>query len=106
VSDRNKSTEEQTKLSNTSRLVRLVNTSPRSQSESCIGAASGAKLAYSRKSAGQKGLPPGLKGWLDDVILPILIGDVLSDNSGEFNSRGLCDAIRYLRALFAKLAVA
>ena len=105
MSDRNKSTAEQTKLPTTSPSVRLVDTSPRSLSESCNGAVAGSKLAYAEKPTGRKALSPGLKGWLDGVILPILIGDILHDNSGEFNSRGLCDAVRYIRALFFKPAV-
>jgi hypothetical protein len=82
------------------KTVRLVDTSLRPQAESCNAAEAAAQLQYVEKPAGRKGLQPGLKGWLDGVILPILIGDVLDDNSGEFNSRGLCNAIRYLRALF------
>lgn len=87
-------------------VVRLVDTSSRPQLESCNGAEAGSKLAYAEKPARRKGLQPGLKGWLDHVILPILIGDIFHDNSGEFNSRGICDALRYLRALFFKPAVA
>lgn len=103
MSNRNKSSAK-TMLSTTSRSVRLVRIS--SQSEPCNGAEAGSKLPYAEKPAGRKALQPGLKGWLDGVILPILIGDILHDNSGEFNSRGICDAIRYLRALFFKPAVA
>lgn len=94
------------KLSTTSRSVRLVRTSSQSLSESCNGAEAGSKLPYAEKSTGRKGLQPGLKSWLDHVILPILIGDIFHDNSGEFNSRGICDAVRYIRALFFKPAVA
>jgi hypothetical protein len=86
--------------------VVLVDTSAPTLKASCNGAEAGSKLPYAEKSAGQKALQPGLKGWLDGVILPILIGDIFHDNSGEFNSRCLCDAIRYIRALFVKPAVA
>jgi hypothetical protein len=105
VSDKNKSASN-TKHSTASRPVRLVRTSSQSLLESCNGAEAGSKLPYAEKPAGRKALQPGLKGWLDGVILPILIGDIFHDNSGEFNSRGITDAIRYIRALFFKPAVA
>jgi hypothetical protein len=80
--------------------VVLIHNLPQGMTDSCNGTEAGSKLLYPEKSAGRKALQPGLRGWLDGVILPILIGDVLDDNSGEFNSGGLCNAIRYLRALF------
>ena len=86
--------------------VVLVDTSRPVQVGSCAPKELGSQLPYAERSAGGKVLQPGLKGWLDDVLLPILVGDILSDNSGEFNSRGLYDALRYLRALFFKPAVA
>lgn len=94
------------KKSDQQKMVRLVDTSRRAQAEPCNGAEASSKLPYAEKPAKRKGLQPGLKDWLDHVILPILIGDILHDNSGEFNSRSICDALRYLRALFFKPAVA
>lgn len=88
------------------KIVRLADTSRLVQAESCNRAEAVAQLHYAENRAGRKRLQPGLKGWLDGVILPILIGDILNDNSGEFTARGFRAALRYLRALLFKQAVA
>jgi hypothetical protein len=78
----------------------LVETSPRPQATSCDAAGAGSVLNYEEKPGKQKALRPGVKDWLDHVILPILLREILNDKSGEFNGRGLHHALRYLRALF------
>lgn len=98
-----------TRKSDRQKIVRLVETSPRLQAVSCNAVEAAAQLQYAEKPAGRKGLQPGLKGWLDRVLLPIILKeleDLRNDTSGEFTSRGFRDALRYLRALFFKPAVA
>ena len=86
--------------------VVLVNTTAKVPKESCKAGPGEQQFNHTDKPAREKGSRAALKDWLDHVILPILIGDIFHDNSGEFSSRGISDAIRYIRALFIKPAVA
>jgi hypothetical protein len=86
--------------------VVLVDTSPRLLATSCNGNGARSVSDCREKPDKQRALQPGVKGWLDHVILPILLKEILNDNSGEFNSRGLHYAVRYLRALLFQPAIA
>ncbi len=86
--------------------VVLVNITAAVPKDSCNASPSEQEFNHTDKSAREKRSQAALRDWLDRVTLPILIGDIFHDNSGEFNSRGLCDAVRYIHALFVKPAVA
>lgn len=86
--------------------VVLVNTTAKVPKESCKTGLGEQQFNHTDKPAQEKGSRAALKDWLDHVIVPILIGDIFHDNSGEFTCRGLSAAIRYLCALFFKPSIA
>jgi hypothetical protein len=66
---------------NVRRPLVLVDTSQRPQATICNGAGPGSVLDYKEKPGKQKALQPGVKDWLDHVILPILLKEILKNLS-------------------------